>query len=61
LSIQSVEQGSAVQDVSMRMSVKVRYEGEEEKQQGCQCTCVCPPETRDDVMTEYHNALMGPA
>jgi len=45
----------------MRMSVKVRYEGEEEKQQGCQCTCVCPPETRDDVMTEYHNALMGPA
>jgi hypothetical protein len=43
----------------MRVSVKVRYEGEEDKQQGCQCTCVCPPETRDDVMTEYHNALQG--
>lgn len=59
MSIQSVEQGSAVQDMKVRVSVKLRYEGEQEKQIDCSCTCTCPPETHAMVTTEYHNALKG--
>jgi hypothetical protein len=59
MSIQSVEQGSAVQDVKVRVSVKLRYEGEVEEQIDCKCTCVCPPETNADVTTTYHEALHG--
>jgi hypothetical protein len=59
MSIQSVEQGSAVEDVENGVIVKSR-EQDDGDAQGCQCACRCGlVDIRGDVATEYFNSLKG--